>query len=231
MGGLGPAATVDFMAALVEHTEAATDQEHIRVLVDHNPTVPNRHEAIAGRTPSVGPELAQMARTLERAGADFLVMVCNTAHAFQADIEAAINIPFLSIIDVTIEGLASYAPGTPVGVMAADGCLQAGLYQTGLSQAGFKPVEWTDRESERFMELVYRIKAGDTGTEVREGVAQLARCQVERGAQALIAGCTEIPLVLSAQQSPAPLLSSTEMLVLRTITLAREGLSDPGSAR
>ena len=122
LGGLGPEATVDFMAKLVAATPAGSDQEHIRLLIDHNPGVPNRHDAIAGRTPSVGPQLAVMARGLENSGADFLVMVCNTAHAYSSEIQAAVSIPFISIVDVSVDALAQQ-PRRSVGVMAAAGCL------------------------------------------------------------------------------------------------------------
>jgi len=71
LGGMGPQATVDFMAKLVSRTNAARDQDHIRLIVDHNPTVPNRHEAIAGDRTEVSAALMDMARGLERAGADF----------------------------------------------------------------------------------------------------------------------------------------------------------------
>src|SRR5262245_16312339 len=96
IGGMGPAATADLFAKLLAATPAERDQDHLRVLIDNNPHLPDRNAAIAGRGPSPGPHLAESARGLERAGADFLIMACNTAHAFVADIEAAISIPLLS---------------------------------------------------------------------------------------------------------------------------------------
>ena len=219
MGGLGPAATVDFMSRVMAATEASRDQDHIRLLVDHNPTVPDRHRAIAGDTPSVAPELVAMARGLESAGAEFLVMVCNTAHAYVDDIRAATSIPFVSIIDVTVEALGE-AP-LEVGVMAAEGCLAAGLYQAALVQAGHQPVLWNDAELEQFMDLVYRIKAGELDANIGAAMSRLAASLEFAGAEALIAGCTEIPLVLDGAALGLPLFSSTDLLVERTIELAR----------
>jgi aspartate racemase len=220
LGGLGPEATVDFMARVVATTEASCDQDHIRMLVDHNPGVPNRHEAIAGNTPSVGPQLADMARGLEHAGADFLVMVCNTAHAYSDDIRAAVSIPFVSIIDVTIAALANQSMRS-VGIMAADGCLRAGLYQNALSQAGYDAITWSESELQQFMALVYRIKAGEKDDEIASGINRLATSLAFNGAEVLISGCTEIPLFMNADQAPAPLLSSTDLLVQHTIKLAK----------
>ena len=128
MGGMGPQATVDFMAKLVAKTDASCDQDHIRILVDHNPAVPNRHTAISGDAKPVIDALVAMARTLERAGADFLVMVCNTAHAFQSEIGAAVDIPFVSIVDEVVSELGLHSPAAEgVGIMAAQGCLRAVL--------------------------------------------------------------------------------------------------------
>ncbi len=220
LGGLGPDATVDFMARVLAATAADKDQDHIHMLVDHNPKVPNRHAAIAGATDNVGAELVAMAQRLETAGADFLVMPCNTAHVWADEISAAVNIPFISIIDVTVEALQHQAV-KHVGVMAADGCLRAGLYQSALAAAGYKALTWNDAELATFMELVYRIKGGDRDEEIGSGLRKLAADLEFAGAEILIAGCTEIPLFLSPGDLPLPLLSSTDLLVERTIKLAR----------
>ncbi|MEZ5554357.1 aspartate/glutamate racemase family protein [Haliea sp.] len=220
MGGMGPEATVDFMARVLAATPASTDQEHIHMLVDHNPRIPNRHASIAGSGPDAGPALAVMAQRLERAGADFLVMVCNTAHAYTGEIRAAVGIPFVSIIDVVMDTVSAH-PARRVGVMAADGCLQAGLYQQALCAAGREPLLWNRSEQARFMDLLYRIKAGERSAELRNGLQSLAASLAFGGAELLIAGCTEIPLLLQAGDVGVELLSSTDLLVARTVALAR----------
>lgn len=220
LGGMGPDSTVDFMAKVIAATEADTDQDHIRMLVDHSPGIPNRHDAVAGCSPSVGPLLAAMAAGLERAGADFLVMVCNTAHAWTDDIRAAVQIPFVSIVDVTVEAVADTG-ARRVGVMAARGCLEAGIYQDTLSATGYQPVLWDDAELDQFMALVFRIKAGDRDPDISTQMARLAGALAARGADVLLAGCTEVPLVLDPAHVSAPLLSSTDLLARRTVQLAK----------
>ncbi|MEQ9465416.1 MAG: amino acid racemase [Haliea sp.] len=221
LGGMGPEATVDFMARVIAATPASCDQDHIHLLVDHNPGVPDRHAAIAGTGPGIGPDLAAMAQRLETAGADFLVMVCNTAHAFADDIRAAVSIPFISIVDVVMDAVREH-PAPTVGVMAADGCLQSGLYQQALVAAGREPVLWSAPEQTRFMALLWRIKAGERDPGIRADLRALAASLEFAGAELLLAGCTEIPLVLSPGDTSADLLSSTDLLVRRTIELARK---------
>ena len=225
MGGMGPDATVDFLAKVVAATGAACDQDHIHLIIDHNPKVPNRHAAIAGSSPDIAPELTGMARRLEAAGADFLVMVCNTAHAYTDEIRTAVTIPFVSIIDVVMDELQGL-PVKYVGVMAAEGCMRAGLYQDALERAGLEPVLWSEDELARFMDLVYRIKAGERDSDIGAGISRLAADLVFRGAEILVAACTEVPLFLRERDTSVPLLSSTDLLVRRTITLARNQLAE-----
>ena len=105
--------------------------------------------------------------------------------------------------------------------MAAEGCLHAGLYQQALQAAGFEPVLWSEAELQVFMQLVYRIKAGDNGADINDGMQHLALALENAGAEVLVAGCTEVPLHLSAADTRVPLLSSTDLLVARTIALAQ----------
>lgn len=162
-----------------------------------------------------------MARRLEAADADFLVMACNTAHAFAEEIQAAVTIPFISFIDEVVDHIANSFEPCPVGIMAADGCLDAGLYQRALEARGFEPVCWARSELELFMTLVFRIKAGERDAAMAEEMAALAEELASRGAKLIISGCTEIPLVLEAASVRVPLISSTDLLVARTIDYAK----------
>jgi len=224
LGGLGPEATLDFYAKVLSLTPAVRDQDHLHLIINSNPKVPNRNDAVAGTGPSPGPALAAMAVSLERAGAGFLVMVCNAAHAFQKDIEAAVSIPFVSLIEETCDAALSRVPGlTGVGVLGSSGCLDAGLYQDAFAARGVATLvpEGTDRDT--FMTLLYRIKAGDKGAGIREKMSVLAKSLVEKGAQAVIAGCTEVPLVLCQDDLPCPLVNSTDVLAERTVFYAAHG--------
>lgn len=220
IGGMGPAATADFFAKLIAATGAKRDQDHLRILIDNNPRVPDRNAAIAGRGPSPGPALSASARGLERSGADCIVIACNTAHAFQAEIEAAIDVPFLSMIDATVDAaLASSA--ARVGVLAADGCRRAQLYQRAFAARGVEALLLNGEAQAAFMQLIYRIKAGDIGAETRAAMQAHAIHLNARGAQAIVAACTEVPLALDADAIAVPLINSTDALVFRTIAFAR----------
>lgn len=221
MGGMGPAATLHFLQALLAATPAERDQDHLRVLVDNDPHMPDRNAALTGGGPSPGPRLAAMAQGLERAGAEVLVMPCNTAHAFQAEIEAAIAIPFLSIVEATVDAAFANAPGlAAVGLLAAPGCLRAGLYQDAFAARGVRTIAPQGELNARLYALIYRIKAGEVGPDSRAEMSAIAHALIDQGADALASACTEAPLVLGARDVPVPLIDSTEALAAATVAFA-----------
>jgi aspartate racemase len=118
LGGMGPEATVDFMAKVIAFTPAEKDQDHVHMLVDNNPKVPNRQAAILADGVDPRPELAAMAARLEASGADFLVIPCNTAYVFRDAVNEAVGIPLISIIDVTVAAVV----GRHTGNRGLPGC-------------------------------------------------------------------------------------------------------------
>ena len=225
LGGMGPAATLDFLAKLQRATPAVTDQDHLHLLVDINPRVPDRNAALAGTGPSPGPVLARMAAGLEDAGADGLVMVCNSAHAFAADIRAALRrAPLLSLIDETVIAVHRDHPEVRrVGLLAAAACLDARLYQDAFAPEGVAVIAPQGELRTRFMALLYRIKAGNVGAESRGEMRAIAESLVGLGAELIVSGCTEAPLVLGPADLTAPLVDSTDVLVAASLAFARPG--------
>lgn len=214
LGGMGPAATLDFLAKLQAATPAARDQDHIRVLVDINPQVPDRN----GEDDTPGPVLAAMAAGLRDAGADVLAIACNTAHAYADAVRDASGLPLVDMIGIACEA-ARRAGATRVGVLATG--LALGLYAERLTGMGLEPVALSKAKQEWFMSLLYRIKGGDLGEEVQDEMAAVARSLSEAGAEAVIAGCTEAPLVLSAVELDVPLIDAGQTLAERCVAVCR----------
>jgi len=191
------------------------------MVVEHNPGIPSRQLAMKGEGENPGPVIAAMAARLEAAGADFLVMPCNLAHAWQSDIRAATSIPFVSIVDESLlSALSRSDDQSAIGLMTTPGCFTSGLYQQALSDAGRPAIVQTPDELSETMLLVERIKGGDQSNEVADGLKQLANRLVDRGAKVLIAACTEFPLVLTESMFNVAFVSSTDVLAKKTVALA-----------
>lgn len=222
LGGLGPEATLDLYGKILAATGARADQEHLHVLIDSNPKVPDRNKAIAGTGEPATPALAAMARVLEAAGADFLVVACNTAHAFATDIQAAVRIPVVSQIEETVDAVLRRMPGIRrVGVLAGQGCVDAGVYQRAFARRGVSTLLPPTAGQRQLMQLIYRIKAGDTGAETRAAVCALGLGLIDSGAELVVAGCTEVPLVLTAADLPGPMIDATAVLAERAVAYAK----------
>jgi len=191
LGGMGPAATVEFFRRLVAVTPAAIDQAHLRILIDNNPYVPDRTRAIFGQGEDPGPALAEMAKGLEAAGADLLTMPCNTGHAFLDAIRSAVRIPVIDMIHETAEAVTA----TSIGLLSTTGTLRSALYHRACEARGLQLVVPTEADQQLVMDIIGRIKAGGSGVSVREHTAGIVRRLAARGADAVIAGCTELSLI------------------------------------
>lgn len=227
LGGMGPEATADFFAKLVAATPAARDQDHLRVLIDNDPSVPDRSAAVAGRGPSPAPRLAAMARGLVAAGAELLVMPCNTAHAFaDAIVAAAPGTPLLSLIDAAVTSARRSVPGLrSVGLLATRGTLQARLYDDAFEAVGVSVVTPSEGDQRLVDEVIAAVKGGRSGNAERAALQAVALRLTEAGAAAVVTACTELPLVLrngdlAGPQGPVPVVASTDALVARTVAVA-----------
>ena len=214
IGGMGPAATADFLALLVAGVAAARDTDHPRVLVDSNPNVPDRNAAALHGAASPGPALAGMAQGLVRQGAGVLAMPCNAAHGWADAITAANpETPFVSMIDAAIAEAMVNGPQA-IGVLAVGATLALDVYGRSC------PVPVLAGDLAVVQPAVNAIKAGDTGEGVRAALAGAAARLVAAGAQVIIAACTEVPLVLGQGDVAVPLINSTAALARATLVRA-----------
>lgn len=204
LGGMGPAATVAFLARVQALTPADGDADHIRVVMDMNPQVPDRNT----RPGDAEAELGRMAARLKAAGAEVLAMPCNTAHAQKPGIVAA-GLPFIDMIAATVAAAKGHAARS-IGILATPG--GEALYVAALTAAGLTPVVLQGSDRETFMACVYGVKRGDVGVDNRAAMARLAEALVAAGADAVIAGCTEVPLLLAQADVSVPLVDSAEVL-------------------
>ena len=220
LGGMGPYATIDFMAKVVEMTPGDADQDHVQLIVNHNPTVPDRQIDTDEQRLAVQKALTDMAQGLETAGSDFLVMPCNTAHDFLHQLLGVINIPFLHIVTETIAAIRSLEPNAGViGILATDACLNAQLYQSAIHDAGMRVLLPAVSEQASIMQMILRIKSGDQASDVAHEMTNRANSLIQQGADVVVGGCTEIPLVISGERLTVPFVSSTDVLAERTVSI------------
>ena len=221
IGGMGPAATIDLYKKIVENTPAEKDQEHIHVIIDSYPQIEDRTEYIlyGGKNPA--PRLIESAKRLESAGADALIMPCNTAHYFAKDIEKEVNIPLIHIVKCSAEAVKNNYPKTKkIGLIATTGTIKAGVYGNILKEYGFETITLPEKIENNIMDCIYKgVKAGKT----EEYSILFQQCIDEiadLGADLLIAGCTEIPLLMPYVKTKLPAIDATYELACAAVKFA-----------
>ena len=220
LGGMGPAATVEFLAKVQAYTPADADQDHIRVIADINPKVPDRN------TPgsNAGTVLSEMAGALRGAGAEVLAMPCNTAHAHADLIQRASGLPLIDLIQLGAEA-AGRTGAMRAGVLGTKGALK--LYREYLAAHAMGLVSLPPERQEQFMVTLYRIKSGDLGPDVRREMREHAEALRGLGAEVLIAGCTEVPLVLEPGDTRLELIDPGDLLARRCVAVCLGWESSP----
>ncbi len=221
IGGMGPAATADLYTRIIEQTDAKTDAEHLHVIIDGNTAIPDRTAAIlrGGEDPTA--ELVASACRLEQAGAELLVMACNTAHYFYDRITPNISVPFLHMPRETAKEARRRGYKT-VALLATDGTCEAGVYQQAFeAEAPEIRLLRPEEDGQRLiMSLIYdNVKAGrfDMPKEqVGALLAELKKC----GAEAFILGCTELPLAFRHYGFDAETVDPTTVLARAAVIAA-----------
>lgn len=226
IGGMGPEATANFYLKIIKATKAGKDQEHFRVIIDSNPKVPDRTEAILGRGESPVEGLVQAAKNLELLGVDTACIPCITSHYFIEEVQSRVNYPIINALEeVRKHMLSLYPEGTKTGILATDGTIKTGLFQKYLDHSQvIYPSPFS--QTEKVMKAIYGekgIKRGNTRGEPLQLLVEAAGELMEKGADVLIMGCTEIGLVLRPRHIPKPLIDPMEVMARAVVRWGENG--------
>ena len=226
LGGMGPEATIDFFTRIVKGTRVKKDQDHLRILIDNNPKVPNRTLAIQGKGPSPLPQLVQSAKGLEKSGADFIAIPCVTAHHFHDPLQKRVKIPVLHIVEETVRHIQSRLKGIhQIGLLATSGTIQSGLFQKAFSRSKVELIlPNPELQKNKIMEAIFGkrgIKAIGPSEKSKRLILEASRELIRQGAQAILGGCTEIPLVLTDRDLPVPVIDPVAILAKVAIEKAQ----------
>lgn len=218
LGGMGPEAAIDLQMKILRLTPAQKDQEHLPVVVWNVPQIPDRTAAIIGSGESPLGAMHQAIQGLERTGAQRIVIACNTAHHWYAELQAKTSTPIIHIADAVHAELAnSVEPVRCVGLMATQGTVRSGFYADRLARLGVQLVLPEPASQQALGTAIGFLKSGQYDAAAKI-VDQVAQELLNLGAQRLILGCTELPLVVEK-------LSTKALCIDATVALARAAVS------
>ncbi len=225
IGGMGSIASTNFLKELMSQTPAQNDQEYIEIILHNNSKIPDRTEAILHNGESPVKELKRSAKILENTGADYILFECITAHHFAGEVTKELkDAKFLNMIDVTVDRIKKeYGDLKNIGILATTGAIDSGLWQKSLKKHSLNPV-LMDREihEEEFMKSIYDkegIKNNFITDRNRDKMLKCVENLKQKGAEAVIAGCTEVPLILNQKDIDLPLIDPPEIMIEKIINI------------
>jgi len=236
VGGVGPAATVDFLNKIVRNTPASRDQDHIKILVEQNPQIPDRTKSLVGEGADPTVSLYATCKKLEDGDANIIAIPCNTAHAFVERIQPYLRIPIVNMLTVTVRYLRENFPAIrEIGVLATSGTMESQVYKNALEAQGLHQVVPRPALQARVMEAIYGkrgVKAGFTKGQCLDDITAAVDGLIAQGVEIIVLGCTELPILLSSGEFTASngakvqLVDPTEVLARQCVAYAKQAAEE-----
>ncbi|MES2349599.1 MAG: amino acid racemase, partial [Pseudomonadota bacterium] len=233
VGGVGPAATVDFMEKIISNTAARRDQDHVKLIVEHNPQIPDRTANLIGEGEDPTLAIYAACKRLEANQADLIAIPCNTAHAYIERIRGQVEVPIINMLQETVSHISRHHAGERiVGLLATDGTVGSRVYHEAAAGAPFELLVPDNAHQALVMRAIYGkygVKAGYLEGQCRQDLIQALEHLLDAGASVVILGCTELPLLLQENSAfqlgdrSVALLDPTAILARRCVAIAKAG--------
>lgn len=211
IGGMGPLATADLFYKILSFTDADCDEEHIHILIDNNPKVPDRTKAVLAGSDEPFAYILKTAKRLEDMGADILLIPCNTSHVYYERLCESLRVPVINMIAETARRVAHMGV-SKAGLLATSGTLFARLYDDELEKYGVEAVRPSKAGQQEIMDMIYcGIKGGSASYDISAVKSELSR-MTDGGAETFILGCTELPIAFEKYGIEFPAVDPTQIL-------------------
>jgi aspartate racemase len=218
LGGMGPAASAEFVTRLINQTPATCDQEHIPFVLWSDPTVPDRSTSLMNRDDFPWDKLKQGIIGLKSAGCDHIVIPCNTAH-FWYDRMVQLGAPITHIVGSVADELRSLKIYTgTIGVIGTKATMRLGLYQDYLSKQGWACITPSRTDIDNYVQPAIDLIKANNIEAARDLLLQVIGNLEQWGVQAIVLGCTELPLAIKDKTyKNIPIVNSIDSLVKAAI--------------
>jgi len=226
LGGMGPEATSLFFQRIVQYTPANSDQEHLKIIIYNDPKIPDRTEAIVNNGVSPIEKAREGLLFLERSNVDLIAIPCVTIHYFFDELVKFINTPILNIVQETASYIKETYPDIKrVGILATTGTIKGYIFQKIFHPQDLEIIMPGDNGQKILMESIYGrngIKAGITVGHPKQQIITVAQDLVRNGAEIIVGGCTEIPILLGQVDLQVPFMDT--LVILAQAVIRKVGL-------
>ncbi len=214
LGGVGPDTTAKIYLSVVKQIKK--EKGKYPPIVIYNLPFPSSIEEdviIKGKNVSkMLPYLIDGTKVLEKSGADFGILPCNTLHTYIEQIRAKTRIPFLSILEETVRCVIEKKMNT-VGILATETTINTNIYQNAFERSDVKLVRPTVGEQRVINAIIVEILNGIKNRTQRERLFNICNALKQRGAEAILLACTDLQLILSGNYQGLLIIDTTEVLI------------------
>ena len=221
LGGMGPDATALFFQRVIALTPAQCDQEHIPIIINNNPQIPDRTDAILAKGENPVPALQDAIIILEKASVDFIFIPCNTVHVYYDEMQRCVDVPIVNLIESVVDDILKRFPDiNKVGLLSTLGTIKSGLYHNTLLKHDIELVAPNEVQHDNLQGAIQELKKQSKDT---SAIQSLANDLVRAGVQGIILGCTELSLIAKQLILSVPVFDSIEILAEKAVRLAFGG--------
>jgi len=220
IGGMGPYATLAFFQCILDNTPTQKDWDHLHIIIDNNPKIPSRTRAFLFDEADPVPMMIESANRLRKAGADFVVLPCNSAHYFLPRVREQTDVPFIDMMDETSQAILE-KNSKAVGLLGGEVTVKGKLYEQRLEKHGIAVLQVTDEEQKMVRNVIEDVKQNCVSDATRENVQTLICRLEELGADTVILGCTELPAAMDGVVSKSRIVDSMEVLAKAVVQKAK----------
>jgi aspartate racemase len=214
LGGMGPAASAEFITRIINKTPANCDQDHIPFVLWNEPRIPDRSTSMQCGNDLPLPWLQEGIKGLKHAGCDRIVIPCNSAHFWYSQL-SKLGVPILQIVDSVAEELENLnLSGKKIGIIGTQGTIESGLYQYHLNRLGWECIVPCKEEMAGLVTPAINLIKANKFREPQMLLMRAMHSLIDRGAEAIVLGCTELPLVIRlSSEEGIPIVNSIDSLV------------------
>jgi len=220
LGGMGPEASIDLYQRIIklsqEKYNAIQDTDYPPIIIN-SIGLDGFDETGITDLEKVKNQLINEALILEKAGADFIVMPCNTTHVFHEEIQGKLKIPFLNLVEKTANRVSEKF----VGILSSESTKTFGLYKNPIIRSGKRVLETTDQEQSKINQAVASAMSGKDIDMQKKVISSILNRMISDGAKSIILGCTEIPLIIKQQDTPHLIYDTSQILAEETLSFSR----------
>jgi len=226
LGGMGPAASAEFINRLIAQTPASCDQEHIPFVLWSDPRVPDRSTSLRNGDNLPLSWLLEGIQGLKNAGCNCIVIPCNTAHFWFDEMKkrASWNSKIIHIVDSVADALRDVeVTNSTIGIIGTQATIELGLYQYMLNKLGWNCITPTKEEMDTLVQPAINLIKANNIEAAQPLIMNVVNRLIDSGAKAVVLGCTELPLaVKQTEEQGIPLINSIDSLVKATLLWNRQ---------